>query len=74
MTLRMARAAMTRAATASTQTPALRPAAPTHAPCMSATAGRVKAVPAIAQRRKTVLTATWRVLPALIMTPWTKRR
>ena len=71
---RMAPAAMMRAASASTHTPTVRLAAPTHAPCRSVSTGSANAVPAMAQRRKTVPSATWRVWPALIMTPWMKRR
>ena len=65
----MAPAAMMRAAMASTQTPVVRLAAPTQAPCRSVITGSVRAVPAIVASRKTVPSATWRVWPAAIITP-----
>ena len=65
---------MIRATSASVQTPTVRPAAPTHAPARSENEASAKAVPAIAASRKTVPTATCRVFPEMIITPWTKRR
>ena len=70
----MAVTAMSRAATASTQTPAVNAAAPTHAPGSEKLQYSVRAVAAMVEIRTTVPRATRRVRPERISRPCTNRR